>query len=292
MKDELEYFVEKGTQEKIVVRKSKNKDIKARVYKGKNHYYLPEDLYEQYNEKIQDMLKEKKAREEQYNKETEEAVDKIFAQRRKNNNNAHYVNPNRKSPHQEHHAIEKKEIRRPNPSRQKKKMPKKYSGKKRTRLKAMLFAILIAGSIGEFAHIIDKNIEYENVAKEVQELTDDEIQDEIIDILKQEVSDATQESKEHIKLWHSHPDSELIRTEVIAGDVTYKAEQDLRSPINIGNTLKSKGITSIIEEATSARSRRDLIKTLMKARKFSEKKDLEVDGDELKEVKAEEDHER
>lgn len=291
MKNELDYFVEKSAQNKIVVKKSKNKDIKAKVYQGKNYYYLPEDLYEQYNEELQRMLREKKNREEQYNKETEEAVEKLFSQRRKSNNNVNYVHNNEILQTRKITTVNKREIKKPNPSKQKA-MPKKYNGNKKTRLKAMVFAILIASSIGAGINVIDKNIEYEKVAKEVQELTNEEIQDEILDILKQEVSDATKKSKEDIKVWHSHPDFDMIRTEIIVGNDVYKSQQDLRSPFNIGNTLKSKGISTIIEETTSATSRKDLIKTLIKARKFSEEKDLEVDGDKLKEVKAEEDNER
>lgn len=184
---------------------------------------------------------------------------------------------------------EKRELKKPNSTRTK----KRYKGNKKAVL-AIILTSLTVGIGSTYVGIKSYNYkkEYKAVAEEVQKLSNKEIQEEIYDILRQEVSDATKTNNDDIKFRNFNVDSGTIRTEVKAGEQTYTADQDLRSPISMGNTLKSGKVMDIVSKANSTEDRKELIKTLIKTRKFSKEKDLEVDGKNLKEIKSREDKER
>ena len=285
MEINIEDLIKISNKRPTIIEKSQDGSTRAKIENGISYYLLPEDLYEEFYARKEAIEEAQKQRDAAYDKETEEAIASIFRQKRTPKYNIDCIPITRSNPEV------KREIKRPIV-----KQKKKYKGSKRLRAKATLAAILISLSIGGSVYGIEQisksQKEYEAVATEVQNLSDEEIKSEIYDILKQEVADATKENKEDITFWRSQPDSGTIRTEVNAGKTSYEENIDLRSPFNIDNTLKSKGISTIIEEATSAKSRKDLIKTLVKTKKFSKEKDLEVDGKNLKEVKAEEDNER
>lgn len=282
----IEDIIKISNKKPTIIEKSEDGGIRAKIENGISYYFLPEDLYEEFYMRKEAMEEAQKQRDAAYNKETEEAIASIFRQKNAPKYNIDCIPITRKN-----NSEVKREIKRPTV-----KSKKKYKGNKRLRAKATLAAILISLSIGGSVYGVEQmsksQKEYETVATEVQNLSDEEIKNEIYDILKQEVADATKTNKEDIKFWRSHPDSGTIRTEVNVGKTSYEENIDLRSPFDINNTLKSKGISKIIDEATSAESRKDLIKTLIKTKKFSKEKDLKVDGKKLKEIKAQEDNER
>ena len=149
--------------------------------------------------------------------------------------------------------------------------------------------------IDEFSKRLSKYCKLEVIElddeKAPENLSDKEIRDEIYDILKQEISNATNVDKEDITFETYQPDSGTERTKVTAGEKNYVNNRDLRSPINFGNTLSNK-VAEIINHSNNNSDRKELIKQLKKAREFSEEKDLKVDGDNLKDVKQPEENER
>lgn len=171
----------------------------------------------------------------------------------------------------------------------------KYKGNIKNRIKALIATALVVGGIVGGAYGINKHheyiYEYAETATRVEGMTDAELKDYIENIIKEEISKATGVDTDKIDISKYSSGTNFQVTKVTAGEAEYKWVDDLRSPINIGNTLKSNGLRAVIDETRNSKNNRDeLIKTLMKAKKFSDKKDLVVDGNKLKEVDSDKAH--
>lgn len=288
----------------FVILPSKDQYMHARIKSGIYYYYLPKEQYEEYQRKygvmdsrLLEEPAEARARREaqerrEYDIETEKVIDLIDISNRRNHNGrkdiidieAYEVRPTERKTSR---PTAKRNIRN-KPVQTKK---KRYKGSKDERLKACFAAILIVLSmmlsVMGFEKYVDYSDRYNETAAAVESLDENEIRGSIEDILKREISSATGAELEDIDISQYVMGSSFERTEVEAGDATYRYDRDLRSPFNWGNTLKSGGLRSIIDAVNDAKGdRKALIKALMKARKFSEEKDLIVDGDKLKEVDA------
>lgn len=275
---------------KYVILPSKDKYMHARVQGGVYYYYLPQEQYEKYKEKneILDNRKiieteEKRSRLE-FERETDKIIDIMDISRHRRNNNVIELYETR--PDQRREVSPKRNIKSA-PSKAKR---KKYKANRRDHIRASVAAALIAIGIAAGVCGIEKQIDYSNryneTAATVETMSTEEIRDSIDEIIKQEISDATGTKIEDINISQYSIGSSLERTEVDAGEKTYTYDNDLRSPINIGNTLSNE-LKNVINAANAAKDdRKALIKALMKARKFSEEKDLVVDGEKLKDVKT------
>lgn len=285
--------MEINKNKKFVILPSKDEYMHARLQGGVYYYYLPKEKYESYkaNGGILDnreiLEKEARMAELKYEKDTEKVLDFIDINRKKkNNNNIELYAPRQV---QRRDVSLKKNIKN-SPSKAKN---KKYKSNKKDYIKASVAAALIV--IGMVAGVrgiekqIDNTNRYNETAKAVETMSDDEIRESIEDIIKQEISSATNVEVNDIDISKYSLGSSEIITEVRAGENEYIYNDDLRSPINIGNTLKSYTIKELIDETNSSSTdRKSLIKALMKAQKFSKEKDLVVEGKKLKEVKAQE----
>lgn len=285
--------MEINKSKKFVILPSKDEYMHARLQGGVYYYYLPKEKYESYkanggvldNREI--LEKEAKMAELKYEKETEKVLDIIDINRKKRNNN----NIELYAPRQ----VQRRDV---SPKRNIKNSPSKAKNKKcksskkdyiKASVAAALIVIGMAAGVCGIEKQIDNTNRYNETAATVETMSDDEIRESIEDILKQEISEATGEKVEDIRFSQHSIDSATQRTEVKVGENEYTYDDDLRSPVNIGNTLKSYTIKELIDETNSSSTdRKSLIKALMKAQKFSKEKDLVVEGKKLKEVKAQE----
>ena len=169
---------------------------------------------------------------------------------------------------------------------------KSYKGSKHRRIKALIAAILVAGGIGygvyKIPEIIEDQKAYQAIEEVVKNYSNEQIKERIYSVLEGEVTDATHE--QNVKFDQYMVDTGTRRTQVKVGEKTYTEDLDLRSPISMGNTLKSGSIGNIIAETKDAEKKQDrkgLIRSLRDAIKFANKKDLQVEGDTLKEKDSE-----
>ncbi len=267
----------------IVVEESEDGTTHVKMKVGKYYFKLPEDLYNEYCEQKRIIEEVKRQKDAEYERETIEGIERIFMKRDQGYRNSTIDD--------EKSTRDKKDIKRPKSSTK-----EEYKGSRKQRIKAMIAVMLVSISVGVGVGIgikeaSDYKKQYNAIATEVQNLSDEEIRNEIYDILKEEISKATKVDKEDITFETYQPDSGTIRTEVKAGEETYVNDRDLRSPTNFGNTLSNK-VAEIINHSNNNSDRKELIKQLKKAREFSEEKDLKVDGNKLKDVKQPEEKER
>lgn len=269
---EVNDLINMSNKRKIIVEKSEDGRTRSKIKDGIYYYSLPENLYNEFCEQKEIVEELKRQKDSEYKRETIEEIEKIFRNRDQGYRNS---------------TIDYKDIKRPKTSAK-----KKYKGNIKQRIKAIMAVMLIGASVGVgVKEVANYKKQYNAIANEVQNLSDKEIRDEIYDILKQEISNATNVDKEDITFETYQPDSGTERTEVTAGEKNYVNNRDLRSPINFGNTLSNK-VAEIINHSNNNSDRKELIKQLKKAREFSEEKDLKVDGDNLKDVKQLEENER
>lgn len=281
----------------FMILESKDDQVHARIQGGIYYYYFPKDKYEEYKRKyglrestlIEESPEAKAKREaaerRAYDKETEEIIE-IFNDRDKRTKTEIEVYPIRRV-----EETATRPVKRTIKNSPQKKKNQRYKGNRKERAKALLASLLIVLSIGAGVRGIESYIEYTDsfnaTATKVQNMSEEEIRTEIDNILKQEISDATGAGIEDIDISQYAMGSSTKRTKVEVGDESYIYDVDLRSLFNIGNTLKSNGISEIVEAANNAKGdRKKLIKALMKAREFSKEKDLVLDDDVLKEKGA------
>ena len=285
----MEFHI-KGRDYKIEL--SKDKNAYAKIQSGVYYYSFPEDRLDKVIEIFKTMEAEEKhieelKRQEEYNNEIDRVLDILNKRKPKSEISMIDINkPQQTALHEERKPQGKKAIKRPSVPTKK----KKHTGSKKMRLQAMLAALLSVGIIGTgiygINHYHQYQKEYNEVSVLVEGLTDEEIKEEIENILKQEVRDATGEKRDEVEILQYYIGTDTKKTQVQVGDDVYTEIINYRDPISFGNTLKSNGIRDIISQANSAKDREELIKALIKAQRFSKDRDLEVDGDKLKEIKS------
>ena len=164
----------------------------------------------------------------------------------------------------------------------------KYKGKKALRIKAWIATIVVAlGAFASAKEAIQNYSEYMFTSGLVNEMSSQEIMDEIEKILKEEVSQMTGEEIEDIEFYTETKVTTFSTTIVEAGDDEYVHTVDLRGGGDIfkNNTLKSKKLTNLIKAAKGG-TREELIKTLRDARKFAQEYELVDDNGVLKAKKV------
>lgn len=270
---------------------SEDKHTYAKIQSGVYYYSFPEDRFDKVIERLKAMEEEERRIKQEYDQDIDQVL--AMVNNRKLERPATMMGASRPgqtkkcgSKQLPRTRTRKRVIKRPAALHGK----KTHTGNKKMRLQAMFAALLIAGTIGTgiygINHYIQYQKEYNEVSASVEGLTDEEIKEEIEDILKQEVRDATGEKRDEVEILQYYIGTDTKKTQVQVGDDVYTEIINYRDPISFGNTLKSNGIRDIISQANSAKDREELIKALIKAQRFSKDRDLEVDGDKLKEIKS------
>lgn len=305
---------------KYRIEKSKDDRRYCKMRDGVKILYVPSNQYDQYMKRVSEKIKEGELSEvpeveknrlfdEKYDQVFEEENNKTLNKERKEkldaeinqllrvvnqNSRARTSSLNSKSVQSERKKQDRKEIKS-NPTT----CQKKYKGIKAKRIKALIGAIIVAGTVGLGAYGINSyRQENKEIDAVVDGLNDKEIKNEIYEVLKKEVSKATGVNPENIDISRQYDiENWLTETIVNVEENEYKSVIDLIGVEMENSTLKGKGISRIVTETNNAENTRELIKVYRKARKFSEKKDMKLVQDEdentkiLKEVR-EEDEER
>lgn len=167
----------------------------------------------------------------------------------------------------------------------------------KTRIKALAAAALIASGIGvagQAIHNAGYNEGYDkgfNEATAYSHMSNEDIESEIEDILIGEYTKATGAEKEEVHLDYRGAGSDATITEISDNDKSFHYTRELEGT-STGN-LKAKKYRNLISKyakvANSGASKRELIDLLKKTKEFSKQKDLEIENDKLKEVKAKDD---
>lgn len=274
----------KGKRYQIELSKDGNVHVKRQ--NGVYYYSLPEESMNEVIKKFKAMEAEELRKQKEYNNDIDKTLAAIFNNREQRKMTTDINVPQRTEAVNDRKLQSKRSIKKSIKPRKK----KKYIGNKNLRVKALIATLVIVGTIGIGAYGANRYSQYQNeyqkVATSVENLTDDEIEQKIEDVIKQEVSQATGKEMDEIEISQYEVGSDTKRTEIQAGDNIYAEDINVRDPFSFGNTLKSKGISNIITQSRQAETRKELIKVLRKALKFSEQKDLRVDGNNLKEIES------
>lgn len=173
--------------------------------------------------------------------------------------------------------------------------PKKVTNKKYKntgkRIKALIAAGIIALGVGTSSYVIGHNKGYDKGFEEAtaySDKTEKDILEEIENKLAIEYATAAGVDPEEVKIDYDIIDSKSSKTTVGDPEKTFEYNEDLGS-FSTGN-LKAKEYRNLIDKYIKAinngAGKRELINLLKETEKFSKEKDLKVDGDALKEVKA------
>lgn len=147
----------------------------------------------------------------------------------------------------------------------------KYKGGIGQRFIALLIAALAAAGL---TYTVLGYGDYQYTAGTVENLSGEEIMEEIDGVLKKEISQATGIKIGDIE-FYTEVNGTTSQTEIIkAGNKEFTDTLEFRSPgFFTNNTIKSEKLTKLIKAAKRG-TREELIKTLRDARRFTEEYDL------------------